>query len=196
MIPRAAIFASGTGSNALNLLDFLKGKNLFDPVLLISDQKEAKILTHANDYPDCEFIFFDPKNVSSKKEYELGLVQFLNSRSIDWAFLAGFMRLLGPSFLHYFYDPSLGRNRVVNIHPSLLPRHPGLDAYEKSFEDSYPEGGVTVHFVDEGMDSGEIILQESFAKIKGESLAHFKTRGLKLEHDLYPRALEKITLML
>jgi phosphoribosylglycinamide formyltransferase-1 len=96
------------------------------------------------------------------------------------------MRILGPLLLDTF------RNRIVNIHPSLLPLYPGVESYKRAFEDKVTESGVTVHLVDAGIDTGPVILQEKFPRLETDTLADFIQRGKDLEWKLYPKILEKL----
>jgi phosphoribosylglycinamide formyltransferase-1 len=100
--------------------------------------------------------------------------------------LAGFMRLLGPHFLKTYHK------KIVNIHPSLLPLFPGVDGYGDAFKAEVTESGCTIHFVDEGIDTGDIIAQTKFPKIRGETFEEFKERGLAIENNFYPEVIEKL----
>lgn len=180
---RFAVLASGNGSNACKLIEKAHElSSLCEVSVCISDQIGAPVLTKAKN------LGVDTTELpveASKRDQELKLIAILKERSIDWIFLAGYMRILSHHVLNVF-------PRIVNIHPSLLPRHPGLHAYERSYADEHADAGVTIHFVDAGIDSGPIIAQQSFEKISGESFEQFHKRGMAIEHELYPRVLERI----
>lgn len=187
---RLAIMASGRGSNAKALMQWCALRSDVQVECVISDKKDALVLEMAKNFDVPAYAF--PVTKAEKSAQEQLILKTLKKHKTQWILLAGYMRLLSPEFLRHFYDDELKQNRVLNIHPSLLPLFPGLDAYEQSFKSEEKQGGVTVHFVDSGMDTGKIMIQQSLPKQAGESLADFKQRGLSLEHQLYPQALEKI----
>lgn len=124
--------------------------------------------------------------LKSKKGAELNaeLIEHLRDKNIDLVVCAGFMRILSPEFVREF--------KAINIHPSLLPRHKGINAIERSFRDEFIDAGVTIHFVDEGVDTGKIIFQAKISKEEGENLQDFSKRIQKLEHENYPRVVEQV----
>lgn len=180
--------ASGSGSNAENLINASRrlGANL---ACLICDQPAAKVLDRCKKLDVKTFVI---KKSSSKKNHEQEILAVLKEMEVNWLLLAGYMRLLSQDFLANFYDPIMNRNQVVNIHPSLLPEYPGLNSYQRAFEEKAKRSGATVHFVDAGIDTGPIIEQASFRREEGDDLSSFTARGLKLEHKLYAQTLEKI----
>ena len=187
------IMASGSGSNAEHLAKTAI-KNQLALKGLICDQKGAFVLRRMERLGIPSWVLLFPN-----EEQILHLIEEKVSEGEKvWIFLAGYRRLLSSEFLKYFYDPLKGVNRVVNIHPSLLPLFKGLGAYEKAFSAGVKESGCTVHFVDEGMDTGRIIVQEKFnwdTQGSGErDLEAFKRRGLELEHKIYPEVLKKLLL--
>ena len=187
---KIAIFASGTGSNAMNLLE----KAALYPSVQIScvvvDTAHSQLLQNvARKFPNVTFYQILPdqelKGSDRKFEHESRVLSRLRQHQIEWILLAGYMRLIGPTLLEVF------SNHMINIHPSLLPVYPGLNAYERAYADGV-SSGVTIHLVDNGMDTGPIILQRSFARMKEDSLGDFIQRGKNLEWDLYPEILKKI----
>lgn len=181
---RFVILASGKGSNALSLLEFaLEQPQCFVPVGLVSDKPDTGALEHAKRKGI-------PAQFIPHKEEERLLALFREWKP-DWALLAGYMRLLSPRVLDFFRGQGVKLARVLNVHPSLLPAYPGLHAYERAFADGVKESGVTIHFVDEGLDTGPVVLQESFPRLATDTLADFVARGQKLEHKLYRVALER-----
>ena len=131
-------------------------------------------------------LYVKKKKEESRAEYDHKLIVVLSDYSPDWIVLAGYMKILTPSFLNVF------KNKVINIHPSLLPFFPGKDGYGDAFRAGVEESGCTIHYVDEGVDTGLIIAQRKFPKISGETFEDFKKRGLKNENEFYPEILEKI----
>ena len=191
MTLQMAILSSGTGSNALALLD--RAKKLQDRcrvATLICDQPNAPVLKTAPSYAvDCVLI---PKQIQNQSQHEEKILSVLKDKKIDWIFLAGYMRVLSPHFIKNFCMPDEATSRIVNIHPSLLPQFPGIKAYEKAFAANINPHGITVHFVDEGIDTGPIIAQEKFPRLPSDTLDDFIERGKSVEHSLYPEVFEKI----
>ncbi len=114
------------------------------------------------------------------------MIHVLEEKRVDLVCLAGFMRLLSPSFIQAF------RNRILNIHPSLLPAFPGLDAQRQALEYGVKVSGCTVHFVDEGLDSGPIILQAAVPVLDGDTEESLSARILEQEHQIYPKAIQYV----
>lgn len=174
------IFASGEGSNCVNLLEHARRHpDQLKAVAVISDRSGAPALDKA------AALGFETFVVGHREESTLlALLKRLQPR---WAALAGYKRLVGKGFLDFFADQ--GFSRVLNVHPSLLPAYPGLGGYERAFNDGVKVTGVTVHLVDSGLDTGLPVLQESFPRREGDTLADFAARGREVEHRLFPRAL-------
>ena len=182
---KVAILASGSGSNAEAIMKWAQSSSVFEVVCVGSNKKEALVLKRAQSFKVEAFTVLKKKN-DEKKDYDLRLVNKLREFSPDWIVLAGFMRLLSADFLKAF------NYRVINIHPSLLPLFPGVDGYGDAFKANVSESGCTIHFVDEGMDTGKIIAQKKFSLIPGESFEDFKKRGLAIENSFYPEVLERL----
>ena len=182
---RLAILASGSGSNAEAIMKWAETSDVAEVVCVLSDKKNAPVLERAERFGVPNISVKKKKN-ESKSDFDLRLLKELSSYEPDWIILAGFMRILTPAFLAHY------PNRIVNIHPSLLPLFPGLDGYGEAFKADVLESGCSVHFVDEGVDTGEIIAQQKFKKIPGEDFESFKKRGLELENQFYPQVLEKL----
>lgn len=180
---RAAVFASGTGSNFSAIMD---QKDLAcDVVLLVCDQPHAAVIEKAK-HLGVETFVFDPKDFSSREAYERVLIKELQQAGVTWIFLAGYMRIVGQTLLRA-YD----RN-IVNIHPSLLPSFPGVDAIGQAFRSRVKITGVTVHYIDEGIDTGPIIAQEAVAVLPEDTLADLQTKIQAVEHELYPRVINQL----
>lgn len=187
----AAVFASGSGSNAENILRFaLEHPEALSIPLVICNKPGAGVLARAEKlgFP-CKVIPVEREGFASFKEaryaQEEKVVALLKAYGVNWAFLAGYMQILGPVFLGYFADPAAGRNRIVNIHPSLLPAFPGKDGYGDAWNAGVEESGVTLHYVDEGVDTGPVIAQKTFPRLPEDSFEDFRARGMELEYQVY-----------
>ena len=192
---RIVILASGVGSNAYHLIQAARKYPRWKIVGVICDNPHAPILTKGKSWGVPLFLLSQRKEkfssfVEKKIDFEKRLVEILKKWNVQWVCLAGFMRILSAEFLHLFYDKKLKANRVLNIHPSLLPEFPGKEAYRDAFDAGVVESGVTVHFVEENVDAGPIILQKKFPRLPDDNLKEFIKRGKKLEHELYAKALE------
>jgi phosphoribosylglycinamide formyltransferase-1 len=181
---RVAVFASGRGSNFEALIKHQAQH--YEIVLLVSDKPNAGAisLAHQNHIPALLINIPSQKNLAEKTQAEADLVAQLKALHIEFIALAGYMRLVGDPLLNAF------EQRIINIHPSLLPAHPGLNAIEKSFE-SQAGAGVTIHYVDSGMDTGSIIEQQAVATDE-HSLETFAQTIHAVEHSLYPRVLDNV----
>ena len=192
---RVAVLASGTGSNAMKLLHHAKNLTQLCIPLVIVDQKSSLLLeTVKNEFPEVSVQLIEVpqhKNSAERKIiHENEMLAILKEYKIDWCFLAGYMRLIGPTILQAFDDGK--KHKIVNIHPSLLPKYPGLHAYEQAYESNEKVSGITIHFVDEGLDTGPIIAQETFERGSQDSLEEFILRGKQLEWKLYPNILSQL----
>ncbi|GAK08880.1 phosphoribosylglycinamide formyltransferase [Geomicrobium sp. JCM 19038] len=183
---RFAIFASGSGSNAARILQAVQSGDLEGvPQFVFSDRKGAGVLFKAEQYNVTAYQF-SPKEYESKEEYEEALLKLLKEHRVEWVVLAGYMRLIGDVLLRHY------EGRMVNIHPSLLPSYPGLDAIGQAIDDGATKSGVTIHYVDRGMDTGPIIAQQSLSIERGETKEQLTTRIQQLEHQLYPKTLQRV----
>jgi phosphoribosylglycinamide formyltransferase-1 len=188
---RAAVFASGSGSNAENILRHCEKFPGIQVLLILTDQPYAGVIERAKKFATgCEVV--PRKQGMDKAAHEQAILDVLKKNSVDWIFLAGYMRILSPEFLKNFYDPALGVNRIVNIHPSLLPAFPGADSYLQAFNAGVKIAGVTLHFVDEGVDAGPIILQRAFEREESENFEVFRARGMQLEYEIYSEFLQHL----
>ena len=188
-----AIMASGSGTNAENLILFARNQSDFEinVCCVISNIEDAGVLKKATKLGVETHIVPKIKN-ESRIEHEKRIIDILSRYEVDWICLAGYMRVLSPTFLDHFFDTKKNISRIINIHPSLLPDFPGLNAYEQAFDAKVEESGATVHFVDQGVDTGPVIMQMSFKRDPDDSLESFKAKGMKNEYKLYPQALIKI----
>jgi phosphoribosylglycinamide formyltransferase-1 len=187
------LFASGNGSNVVNILNYSKEHEDLNVVLLVTDNANAPVIEKAKKF-DCP-VSVVPVNKKLFKEerrrdHEENILQTLNSFDFDWICLGGYMRIFTKFFIDKFYDESLGVNKILNIHPSLLPSFPGINGYQQAYDLGVKVSGVTIHLVDCGVDTGPILMQESFNRHEKDTFKDFLERGLTLEHSMYPEALE------
>ena len=182
---RFALMASGKGSNARALLQAwgteILPKELIAFVGIVSDQPEALALQLGAEYNiDATCI---ARTGFTRQDHEMRILQHLKNIGVEHLILAGYMRLLSPFFLEQF------PGKIINIHPSLLPEYPGLHAIERQYEAGVRITGATVHYVDAGMDTGDIILQNSITMTGDENLEQFQKRiQCEVEHVIYPQA--------
>ncbi|MEQ8202037.1 MAG: phosphoribosylglycinamide formyltransferase [Syntrophomonadaceae bacterium] len=181
---RLAVLASGRGSNFLAIQEAIrKGQLEADICLLISDQPQAPALERAGTL-GIRALFIDPKAFPGRDDYEAELVRNLQAEDIDILVLAGYMRLVGGVILNAY------RDRVLNIHPALLPSFQGLHAQRQAIEYGVKYSGCTVHFVDQGMDTGPIIKQAVVPVKDDDTEDSLAERILEQEHRLYWQVLQ------
>lgn len=181
-----AVFASGSGSNFQALIDAAKAGNLKAEIkLLVCDKPGAYAVERAKRESIPCFVF-DPTAYLNKGEYERAIAAQLKANGVEFIVLAGFMRLIGPFLLKEY------EGKIVNIHPSLLPAFPGKDAIGQALAAGVKESGVTIHYVDEGMDTGPVVAQEKLEIAADETLETLQAKIHKIEHRLYPAVLQKI----
>jgi phosphoribosylglycinamide formyltransferase 1 len=176
---RLAVFASGTGSNFVALAAALATTRRHSIEFLLCDAQGAPVLTRAEELK-VPTVLVSYKGVA-RQAVEKKMVRHLERRGVDMVALAGFMKLLTPWFIDAFKGP------IVNLHPSLLPKHPGNHAIEESFQSGDTELGISVIRVDSGVDTGPILLQKSFPRAPSESRAEVEARIHALEHEWFPR---------
>ena len=180
---KTAIFISGTGSNLENIIKFSKKKN--SPIsidLIISNTHKAKGLKYSRKYNiQKKIITFKNNKLAEEK-----IFNFLLVKNIKFICLAGFMEILSKNFIKKF------KGKIVNIHPSLLPKYKGLNTHKKAIENNDKFSGCSVHFVTAKLDSGKIIMQKKVKIKKGDTIASLTKKVLKKEHFLYPAAIKKI----
>ncbi len=181
---KIGVLVSGNGSNLQAIIDKIEAGELKAEIsLVISDREEAFALKRAANH-GIEGLFIDPGRFGNKREFEERLVQLLKERGVELVVMAGFMRLLGPCFIREF------QQQVMNIHPSLLPSFPGLRPQRQALEHGVKISGCTVHFADEGMDTGPIILQGAVPVYDDDTEETLSARILEKEHELYPEAIK------
>ncbi|WP_160724245.1 phosphoribosylglycinamide formyltransferase [Bacillus sp. USDA818B3_A] len=183
---KIAVFASGSGTNFQAIIDVVESGALSaDISLLICDKPNAYAVERANNAKIPSFVF-QAKEYASKKEYEQAILAELQRYGVEFIVLAGYMRLLGPTLLGAY------QGRIVNIHPSLLPAFPGKDAIGQALAAKAKWSGVTIHYVDEGMDTGPIIIQERVRLEENETRETLQNKIQQIEHKLYPEILQML----
>jgi phosphoribosylglycinamide formyltransferase-1 len=180
---RLGVLASGRGSNLQSIIDAIEAGDLpARLVVTISDREQVPALERARRH-GAPALFVNPKDHGDRTAYDRALLRVLDEHRVELACLAGFMRILGPEIIRRL------EGRVMNIHPSLLPAFPGLDAQRQALEHGVKVTGATVHFVDEGVDTGPIIVQEAVPVLADDTEETLSDRIRAVEHRLYPRAI-------
>ncbi|QDP39239.1 phosphoribosylglycinamide formyltransferase [Radiobacillus deserti] len=183
---KIAVFASGTGSNFDRIVTEMQGGRLsVDVCLLVCDKPGAAVIEKADQYGIPSFVF-DAKQYDKKESFEREIYEQLQKLEVEWVILAGYMRLIGYTLLQAYPE------RIINIHPSLLPAFPGKDAIGQAFDSGVKVTGVTVHYVDEGMDTGKIIDQEALRILETDDRASLQRRVQEVEHRLFPATIQKL----
>ncbi|MCM8800854.1 MAG: phosphoribosylglycinamide formyltransferase [Candidatus Omnitrophica bacterium] len=178
-----AIFASGRGTNFSAIARAIKkGKIKANLSLLICDNPKAKVIGKAKRL-GIKVVLVNREDFSTKKDFETKIIEYLEKEKIDLIVLAGFMRLLSKDFVERFKD------HILNIHPALLPSFKGTEGIKDAFEYGVKVTGVTVHFVDEKMDQGPIILQRVVKVKEDDTLESLEKKIHKVEHKIYPEAI-------
>ncbi len=178
-----AVFISGTGSNLKNLIKFsLIKKSLININFVISDKKNAEGLKYARKFKLKKKIYkFKNRNLDEKK-----ILIDLKKDKVKLVCLAGFMKILSKDFIKKF------SGKIINIHPSLLPKYKGLKTHERAIKNKEKFSGCTVHYVSPKLDSGKIILQKKVKITKNDNVSSLKKKILKKEHKLFPEAIKKV----
>ena len=185
-IKKLAVLVSGNGSNLQSIIDSINiGEINANISLVISNIETAFALTRAKQ-ENLNSAFLNHKNFSSRESFDQALSELLIKHEVDLIVLAGFMRILSNSFIEKF------NRKIINIHPSLLPKYPGLNTHEKVINNKDKFHGVTIHLVDEGLDSGPIIAQARFIATKYKDIDGLITKVHSIEHKLYPMIIKMI----
>ncbi len=179
-----AVLASGYGSNLQAIMDAVdRGQITGSLELVLSDNQNAYALERAKNN-GIEALYLDPDDYENRIAYDKALVARLQEKKIELVILAGFMRVLSPVFIKEY------RGRIMNIHPSLLPAFPGVNGVGQALAYGVKVSGCSVHFVDEGLDEGPIILQEAVPVFDHDTEESLQQRIHEVEHRLYPRAIQ------
>jgi len=180
---RVGVLASGRGSNLRAILSGVEARRMCAQIVVVlSDRSGAGALDIARDH-GVEALVLDPTPHPGRERYDTALIALLEERRVGLVCLAGYMRILGPVFVRHF------EGRLLNIHPALLPAFPGLHAQRQALEHGVRIAGATVHFVDEGVDTGPIVLQAAVSVRQDDTEATLSDRILAEEHRIYPEAI-------
>ena len=183
---KIGVLISGSGTNLQSIIDHIeRGKLKAKLAIVISNKQEVYGLERARKH-NIPTRVISHKDFKTREEFEEEIAKVLEEIGCDFIVLAGFMRVLTPSFIRRF------KNRIVNIHPALLPSFPGADAQKQAFDYGVKVTGCTVHFVDEGVDTGPIILQKVVPVKDGDTVESLRARILEEEHSALPEALNLI----
>ncbi len=183
---KLGVLVSGRGTNLQAIIDWIEREKPNAKIaLVISNKENAHALERCKKY-GIESIYLNPKSFENKVAFDKAMVSRIKESSIDLVCLAGFMRILSPEFIQAF------PKKIINIHPSLLPAFPGLHAQKQALDYGVKLAGCTVHFVDEGVDTGPIICQASVPVYDDDIEETLSERILEEEHKLYPKAIESI----
>lgn len=180
---KIGVLASGRGSNFQSIIDEIESKRLHAEIaLLITDNPSAFAIERAKKH-GIDYLVMKPKEFSTKDEFFIKIAEELKKRHVELVVLAGFMRIVGKPLIDAF------PNRIMNIHPALLPAFPGVHGQKQALEYGAKISGCTVHFVDEGMDTGPIIIQAAVPVHQDDSEESLSERILTFEHKIYPEAI-------
>lgn len=179
MIKKIAVFASGSGTN------FQVIAQQFPVEFIFSDHRDAYVLVRAQSL-DVPSYSFELKEFENKVDYEQSILKLLKQHQIDLVILAGYMKIIGPTLLSAY------QGRIVNIHPAYLPEFPGAHGIEDAWNAGVSESGVTVHWVDAGVDTGQIIKQVRVPRLPSDTIETFEARIHEHEYQLYPEVLESL----
>jgi phosphoribosylglycinamide formyltransferase-1 len=182
---RLAVLASGTGTNLQAILDRVHGRDRVEVVAVGSNKRDAQALERASG-AGLETGVFCGADYAHRAQRDAAMADWLGDRNVDLIVLAGYMELRSPEFVQRF------RNRIVNVHPALLPAFPGLDAVGQALAHGARVTGVTVHLVDEGVDSGPILLQRAIKVPYTRDRAQLEEQIHRVEHELLPEAIRLI----
>ncbi len=183
---RIAILISGRGSNMIALADAVRRGSIpnAEVAIVISDQPNAAGLEGAKER-EIETLVVERRG-RTREEHDREIIAALHDRKIDLVCLAGYMRLLSAEFIDAY------RGRILNIHPSLLPLFPGLNAQQQALDHGAKQSGCTVHYVDETLDGGPVIAQREVVVYEGDTVERLSARILVEEHKLYPEAVKRV----
>ncbi|RRD30032.1 phosphoribosylglycinamide formyltransferase [Streptococcus minor] len=179
MNKKIAVFASGSGSNFQIIAE------QFPVEFVFSDHRTAYVLQRAQDLGVPSYAF-ELKEFEDKVDYETALVELLDQHQIDLVCLAGYMKIVGPTLLSAY------EGRIINIHPAYLPEFPGAHGIQDAWEAGVAESGVTIHWVDSGVDTGQVIKQVRVPRLPDDTIDTFESRIHEAEYSLYPEVLREL----
>jgi len=178
------VLVSGSGTNLQAIIEAIEAGKIDGKIcIVISDNPDAYAIKRAKKY-NIKTLYIDYKEFNNREEYDREIVSILKEKEVDLVVLAGYMKILTPYFINEY------KNRIMNIHPALLPSFPGLHVQKKAIDHGVKVSGCTVHFVDEGLDSGPIIIQKAVKVKENDTEETLAKRILEEEHKIYPRAIQ------
>lgn len=181
---KIAVFLSGRGSNFKAIHDAIQTGGIDAEIVLVFSNKEEALGLKIAQEQKLETLFLNPKNYESHEDYDKAIIREIRKRNVDLICLAGYMKILTPVFCNEF------KNRIMNIHPALLPSFPGLHVQKKAIDWGVRYSGATVHFVTADVDMGPIILQTMVPVLQGDTEETLSERILKEEHKIYPESVK------
>ena len=185
-LPKLAVLVSGNGSNLQSIIDHIQSDQLKAKIVVVISNKPNVLALDRASQAGIPVSVVSQVADQDRISYDQALLQEIQKYKAEWLVLAGYMKILSPDFI------SLYPKRIINIHPSLLPKYPGLKAIEKALLNHEKETGVTIHYVNEGVDTGPIILQEKVLISSEDTLDSLKSKIQAVEHQIYPKALQKV----
>jgi phosphoribosylglycinamide formyltransferase 1 len=186
---RIVVFASGSGSNLQSIIDHTEADKLnIELAAVVCNKAGIKSIERAETHNIPVHVI--PSKGLNREEHEALVMQALEPIQPELLVFAGYMRLVNATFIQKYYNHQKQLPGIINIHPALLPSFAGVDGYGDAYKYGVKVSGITVHFIDGGMDTGPIIAQEVLQRQQGESLDEFKARGLAIEHQLFPKVIQ------
>ncbi|MCP3690167.1 MAG: phosphoribosylglycinamide formyltransferase [Gammaproteobacteria bacterium] len=183
-VTNIVVLISGNGSNLQAIIDSIESGQVAASIsLVISSNPDAYGLTRAKNH-GLPTQVIDSRNFAERSLFDQTLLQNVNSCQPDYIMLAGFMRILGVEFIQTY------KNRIINIHPSILPHYKGLNTYQRALDNGESEHGVSIHIVTAELDNGPVLLQGRYTIRAGDSVADLQQKGHRLEHRMYPKLLQ------
>lgn len=179
MAKKIAVFASGNGSN------FQVIAEQFPVAFVFADHRDAYVLERAKNLGVKSYAF-ELKEFDCKEDYEAAIIDLLSKHAIDLVVLAGYMKIVGPTLLSAY------EGRIINIHPAYLPEFPGAHGIEDAWQAGVDQSGVTVHWVDSGVDTGQVIKQVRVPRLADDTIETFEARIHEAEYQLYPEVLREL----
>ncbi|MGL5357430.1 MAG: phosphoribosylglycinamide formyltransferase [Cetobacterium sp.] len=184
---KIAVFASGSGSNFQRIVEAQRDADAegYSVKALIVDRKDALAIERAKQLGVTSY-FVNPKDYNTKMEFEEKIIEILKREEIEYIVLAGYMRIISSILLEEYFD------KIINIHPAYLPEFPGRDGIGDAFNSGAAKTGVTIHYIDSGVDTGEIIYQERIKIESSWNIEDLKSKVHEVEHRIYPMILTKL----
>jgi len=181
---RIAVLVSGRGSNLQAIINSIENKKINAVIAVVISNVQNAFALEISRKHDIKALFVDPDKYKTREDFDQKIIEIIKNEQATLICLAGFMRVLSKTFVQQF------KNRIMNIHPSLLPSFPGLKAQKKALDAGVKFGGCTVHFLDEGVDTGPIISQAVVPILDYDTVESLSKRILKEEHRIYPIAIQ------